>query len=68
MKLPQRKRQTVQQTLRQMLTNPVSRGMAKVIQANLRKREDTPLLRMVKENPLMQATLLLAATKGMRAR
>lgn len=68
MKTPPRKRQTVQTTLRTMMTNPVSRGMALVIQRNLRLREETPLLRMVRDNPLVQTTMLLAVTKGMRHR
>jgi len=42
--------------------------MALIVQRNLRKREETPLLRMTRDNPLVQTQMLVAVTQAVRAR
>lgn len=66
--IPRRQRMTVQAAIRRMLPNPVSRAMALVIASNLRKREETPLLRMVRDNPMVETTMLIAVTKAVKIR
>ena len=61
--IPGRRRQTVQQSLRMMLNNPVSRGMALIVARNLRNREETQLLRMIRDNPLVESPMLIAVTR-----
>ncbi len=61
--IPGRRRQTVQQSLRMMFNNPVSRGMALIVARNLRNREETQLLRMVRDTPLVEASMLIAVTR-----
>ena len=64
--IPRPIRRPVQQALRLMMGSKLSRPMALVIAANLRKREQTPLLRMVKEHRTTKAESLLAVTKGFK--
>ena len=66
-RIPRPIRRTVQACLREMLTNPVSKPMAKLVQANLRLQEQTPLLRMLKEHRTVRVSSLLAVTKAIRA-
>lgn len=64
--IPRPIRRPVQQALRLMMGSKLSKPMALVIAANLRKREKTPLLRMVKDHKTTKAESLLAVTKGLR--
>ena len=66
-RIPRPIRRTVQTCLREMLTNPVSKPMAKLVQANLRLQEQTPLLRMLKEHRTVRVSSLLAVTKAIKA-
>lgn len=63
---PKAKRMPLQQALRRMMTNPTNRGLAKMLQRNLRQRETTPLLRMVRDNRLVEAPMLLAVTRSLQ--
>jgi L-lysine 2,3-aminomutase len=66
-RIPRPIRRTVQACLREMLTSPVSKPMAKLVQANLRLQEQTPLLRMLKEHRTVRVSSLLAVTKAIKA-
>lgn len=65
-RIPRPIKRPVQQALRTMLNSKLSKPMALVIAENLRKRELTPLLRMVRDHKTTKAETLLAVTKGLR--
>lgn len=67
-RLPRAAKRPVQQALRVMLNNPTSRGMALVIAENLRLRQETPLLRMVRDNRQVQVPTLLAVSKALKVK
>ena len=59
-------RRTVQTCLRTMLNSKMSRPMGLAIQHNLRHREQTQLLAMVKEHKTVQALTLLAVSRALK--
>jgi len=63
---PRAIRRTVQQALREMLGSKYSKPMAVVIQGNLRRREKTPLLTMVKEHKTVKVETLLAVSRAVK--
>jgi len=63
---PRAIRRTVQQALREMLVSKYSKPMALVIQANLRKREATPLMQMLKGHKTIKVATLLAVSKAIK--
>lgn len=63
---PKAIRRTVQQALRTMLASKYSKPMALVIQANLRKREATPLLQMLKGHKTVKTETLLAVSRAIK--
>ena len=65
-KIPRPIKRPVQQALREMMGSKLSRPMALVIAANLRQREITPLLRMVRDHKTTKAESLLAVAKGLK--
>lgn len=65
-KVPRPIRRTVQSCLRKMMNNKVSRPMALAIQGNLRQREETPLLQMVRRYKTTEVISLLAVTQALK--